>query len=245
MAIPSAGHDECFFRYASAVLIATRFCGPPSSANGGYTAGLVAAALGGTVEVTLRRPPRLEHAMSLQQDLDRAELTDGDLLVAEARRAELELQAPAAVPFERALSATARYVGFKRHHFPGCFVCGPARAPGDGLRIFPGVTDEGDKVIAPWIPDESLVDGDGQVRSEFRWAALDCAGYFAVAAPDYPIALLGRMTATLFGELAAGEHCVVQGAPLAREGRKLRAVTALYGADGSLRGLSHQVWLLV
>jgi hypothetical protein len=227
------------------VRIATRFCGPPSSANGGYTAGLLAARLGGAVEVTLRRPPRLEHEMSLQLSDERAELSDGELLVAEARRAELTVEPPSALSFERALEASAGYVGFKRHHFPGCFVCGPARAAGDGLRIFPGRTANADRVVAPFVPDESLLDARGHVRSEFRWAALDCAGYFAIAGPDYPIALLGRMTAALFGEIAAGERCVVQGAPLTRDGRKLQAVTALYGADGSLRGLSRQVWLVV
>lgn len=225
--------------------IATRFCGPPSSGNGGYTAGLVAAGLDGVVEVTLRRPPRLEHDMKLELTEERAALTDGELLVAEARAAVLEVQPPTAVTFERALAASNGYVGFARHHFPGCFVCGPARATGDGLRIFPGMTPEGDQVVAPWIPDDSLVDAQRRVRPEFRWAALDCAGYFAVAAPEYPIALLGRMTAALYGELEAGERCVVQAKPLLRDGRKLQAVTALYGADGTLRGLSRQVWLIV
>jgi hypothetical protein len=227
------------------VQIATRFCGPPSSGNGGYTAGLVAASLGETVEVTLRRPPRLAHELTLSLLGDRAELTDAELVVAEARRAELALEPPSAVSFDVASEASTRYVGFKRHHFPGCFVCGPLRAAGDGLRIFPGLTLEGDRVLAPWIPDPSLTDGAGQVRPEFRWAALDCAGYYAIAAPDYPVALLGRMTSTLLGSLEAGEPCVVQGSPLLREGRKLHAMTALHGADGTLRGLARQTWILV
>jgi hypothetical protein len=227
------------------VRIASRFCGPPSSANGGYTAGSVAAALGGTVEVTLRSPPRLEHELALQVSAESARLDDAELLVAEARRATLDVAPPRAVTFEAAQEAAQRYVGFERHHFPGCFVCGPARAPGDGLRIFPGTTLEGDQVVAPWVPDASLADAGGRVRDEFRWAALDCAGYFAIAAPDYPVALLGRMTATLFGELSVGERCVVHGAPLLRDGRKLQAVTALYGSDGALRGLARQVWISV
>ncbi len=140
--MPASGATQhgCFFSYAARVLIATRFCGPPSSGNGGYTAGMLAAQLGGTVEVTLRRPPRLQHEMRLELAGERAELIDGELLVAEARRAELELAAPAAVSFERAREASGQYVGFRRHHFRGCFVCGPARAAGDGLRILPGLT---------------------------------------------------------------------------------------------------------
>ncbi|HYP89144.1 MAG TPA: hypothetical protein VEQ59_13350, partial [Polyangiaceae bacterium] len=109
--------------------IASRFCGPPSSGNGGYTAGRLAAALGGSVEVTLRSPPRLDHELELRLDGDRAELHDGELLVAEARRLQEAVSAepPAAVPFERAVELSKGYVGFRRHHFPGCFVCGPAR----------------------------------------------------------------------------------------------------------------------
>lgn len=225
--------------------IENRFCGPPSSGNGGYTAGRIAAALGGTVEVTLRRPPRLSHELDLRVTDDRAELLDDDLLVAEARRVELDIEPPRAVSFESAKTAAESYVGFGRHHFPGCFVCGPARAEGDGLRIFPGLTSEGDQVAAPWVPDASLVDAEGRVRPEFRWAALDCVGYFAIAAPDYPIALLGRMTTELHGDIVAGERCTVQGAPLDREGRKLQAVTALFGEDGALRGLARQIWIVV
>lgn len=227
--------------------IASRFSGPPSSGNGGYTAGLLASALGGSVEVTLRRPPRLEHELGLRVDEERAELTDadGELLVAEARRAAPAVAPPRAVSFERAQAASKSYVGFERHHFPRCFVCGPARAVGDGLRIFPGFTLEGDCVAAPFVPDASLAGAGGLVRSEFLWAALDCVGYFAVAAPDYPVALLGRMTAELSGELEVGQRCVVQGAALLRDGRKLHAVTALYGPGDALIGVARQVWLLV
>lgn len=226
--------------------ISKRFCGPPSSANGGYTAGLVAAALPGAVEVTLRRPPRLEHELSLEVSDDRVTLSDGELLVAEARPARLDVRAPEPVSFEQASELGTRYVGFKRHHFPGCFVCGPGRAPGDGLCIFPGTSEADDaEVAAPWVPDASLADEHGQVKSEFCWAALDCVGYFAAAAPDYPVALLGRMTAELRGTLHAGDRCVVQGVALGREGRKLFAKTALYGPEQQLRGLAKQVWILV
>ena len=41
------------------MIIAPRFCGPQDSGNGGYTAGLLAKQLGGSVEVTLRQPPPL------------------------------------------------------------------------------------------------------------------------------------------------------------------------------------------
>jgi hypothetical protein len=43
-----------------------------------------------------------------------------------------------------AQEATARYPLYQGHPFPTCFTCGPDRAPGDGLRIFPGPLSHGD-----------------------------------------------------------------------------------------------------
>lgn len=227
------------------VIIDRRFCGPPDSGNGGYSAGLLAATLGGAVEVTLRRPPPLARELTLSVEGDGATLRDEELLIAEARVATLALTPPAAPAFEKASELSARYVGHAQHHFPGCFVCGPARAVGDGLRIFPGREAPEQPVSAPWVPDASLVDESGRVPAAIAWAALDCVGYFAVAAPDHPVALLGRMTAELTGELPLGERCVVLGWSLGREGRKLQAGTALYDSHGHLRGIARQTWLSI
>ena len=225
--------------------IASRYCGPPDSGNGGYCAGLLANALGGAVEVTLRRPPPLEQPLSLHVEQAYAELRHGEDLVAEARPTRLGLEVPSAPSFARATELSAHYVGHDKHHFPGCFVCGPARAVGDGLRIFPGAEHEGEPVAAPFCPDASLSHTGGVVASEFVWAALDCVGYFAVARPDYPVALLGRMTAEVFGSVQVDEPCVVIGWSLGREGRKLQAGTALFGADGRLGGCARQTWISV
>jgi hypothetical protein len=231
------------------VIIARRFCGPPDSGNGGYSAGLFASALGGgatgAVEVTLRRPPPLERELDVIVSGERAELRDGELLVAEARLSTLEIAVPEPLGFDRASELSKHYIGYQKHHFPGCFVCGPGRAVGDGLRIFPGHEQDEQPMAAPWVPDASVADERGVVPPEQRWAALDCIGYFASGAPDYPVALLGRMTAELFGEVRAGGRYVVQGALLAREGRKLHAATVLYDEAGALRGRARQTWILL
>lgn len=229
------------------IVIARRFCGPPDSGNGGYSAGKLAKALGGSVEVTLRRPPPLERALSLVVSDERAELKDGELLVAEAKRAAVDVTPPPPLSFERASELSAHYVGHTKHHFPGCFVCGPARAPGDGLRIFPGHESADQPMAAPWVPDASAgaTDGSGRVPTEVTWAALDCIGYFAAGAEDFPVALLGRMTAELLGEVSIGERCVLLGWPIAREGRKLHAGTALYDAAGRLLGRARQTWVML
>ena len=126
-------------------------------------------------------------------------------------------------------------MGFVRHPLPHCFVCGPKRAEGDGLRIFPGRTANEAVFAAPWVPHASLDDGTGQVAPEFLWAALDCAGAFAVMPDgDQPI-ILGELCARLDGDVAIGEPCVVAvraGAP----GRDATGENHLrHGAVGGVR----------
>jgi hypothetical protein len=228
------------------VTIDTRFCGPPTSGNGGWTCGLLGSTLGGTVEVTLRKPPPLGRPLRLTRTGDdELRLLDGETLLAEARRVRLDLDVPAPPSFSRAVSLSSYYVGHQVHSFPTCFTCGPGRAEGDGLRIFAGREHPEDPVAAPWIPATSVADASGRVSPEVHWAALDCPGYFGVAAPDHPTALLGRMTADIAGRVSAGERCVVVGWSLGREGRKLHAGTALFGEDGRLVGRARQVWITV
>jgi len=227
------------------MLIARRFCGPPDSGNGGYTAGLLASQLEGTIEVTLRRPPPLDRELALQVAPDRAAALDGHLVVAEARVTELALDVPVPPSFERASEAALHYPGFQKHHFPGCFACGPERAAGDGLRIFPGALGDGEPMAAPFEPAADLCDAAGRMCPEFLWAGLDCIGYFAVAGPDYPRAVLGRMTADLSGAITVGERCVVLGWTLGRDGRKLHAGTAIYGQDGQCRARARQTWIVI
>jgi hypothetical protein len=224
------------------VTIASRFCGPPRSGNGGYAAGLAAAGMTGGVEVTLRKPLPLDRPLRLEHG-DTVLLRDGDDVVVEARPTRLTLDTPPSPSFERAEGMSRRFAGFASHAFPTCFVCGPARAPGDGLRIFPGRASDDALVGAPWVPDRSLADDD-RVRPEFLWAALDCPGYFAVADPG-ETAVLGRMAAEVDPAVAPGERCVVVAWPVARVGRKLHAGTALYDGAGTLRGRALQTWITI
>lgn len=196
------------------------------------------------VEVTLRKPPPLEHDLHVELDGERALLSQGAELVAEACAGTLDGETPGAPSFEVAVELSRHYVGHHTHYFPTCFVCGPGRPAGDGLRIFPGAGRPGEPVAAPWQPDASLAEG-GALPAELLWAALDCAGYFAVAWPDYPIALLGRMTAEVSSTVRVGERCVVVGWSLGREGRKLSAGTALFGEDGRRCGRARQTWIVV
>ncbi|QFG26318.1 hypothetical protein [Actinomadura sp. WMMB 499] len=220
------------------MIIERRFHGPDESGNGGYVAGLLAKRVPtDTVTVALRRPPPLETALTVTAEDDRGHsvrLWNGERLIAEALAGAIVVPPVPGVPFEEALTAAEKYRAAENNPFPGCFVCGPDREPGDGLRLEPGPV-AADTVATPWTPAE--VPG-----RELVWAALDCPGAWSFDVADRP-AVLGTMTAQVSDVPAAGERCVVMGATRSREGRKTHTATALYGADGRLLGRAEQIWI--
>jgi hypothetical protein len=223
--------------------IPRRFNGPPRSGNGGYVCGRLANYLSGPVSVRLRVPPPLERDLKVEASDDEARLFDGDTLVAHARRIELEVAAPGAPTFAQAEVASKSYVGFVRHLLPTCFVCGPERAEGDGMRIFPGRTAGGSVLAAPWVPDASLANGSDRVSPEFLWAALDCAGAFAVMPAGIDPIVLGELSARLDGDVVIGEKCVVVAWPLGIEGRKRYAGTAIYSGSNAPLAVARATWI--
>jgi hypothetical protein len=231
------------------VVIAGRFNGPDGTGNGGYTAGLLAAQAGakpgGTAAmVTLRVPPPLGTPLAtVSDDAGLVQVWHGETLVAEAARTSLEVDAVPPVSYETALAAQDRYPGLRSHPFPRCFVCGPERRPGDGLRLFAGPVGNGRNACA-WTPDASLADADGVVAAEFVWASLDCPGAWTVDIAGRPL-VLGRVTAQVHALPRVGEHCVVVGQLLGAEGRKTWTATTTYGADGLELGRAHATWIAI
>ncbi|MEU8297774.1 hypothetical protein AB0C04_10865 [Micromonospora sp. NPDC048909] len=211
--------------------IESRYNGPPGSGNGGWSAGVFAAAAGGAgpVEVTLRRPPPLDTPLVLAD----GEVRDpAGLVVAEVRPTDrFDAVVPPVHP-RTATDASAAYPGLVDHPFPGCFVCGPRRP--DGLRIFPGRLPDG-RTAAPFRAPE-------QVSPATVWAALDCPGGWAVIAPGRPY-VLGRIAALVDALPAPGAECVVTGVAVDVEGRKARVHTSLYGPDGSLLASARATWV--
>lgn len=229
------------------VILLDRFMGPEGSANGGYSCGMAAKHVGASAEVTLKLPPPLNQPLEVQPltPVGVALAHDGTT-VAEALPAEVAADAPEPVSFDAAVEASREYLGFGHHPFARCFVCGPDREPGDGMRIFPTMMDTG-LFVAPWIPDDNLADSAGTVGSEFVWAALDCpTGWATIVEPPLEkIAVLGRLAAALRSAVRAGGRYVVISWPMGSEGRKFYAGSAIYSADGDLCANSRSTWIQI
>lgn len=216
------------------IVVGSRFNGPPDSGNGGYTCGLVAGAAGlPDAEVTLRRPPPLDVPLRVEG----GEVYDGEHLVATV--APAAAAAPEATPppfpgYDAARAAQERYAGLRDHPFPTCFVCGPGRDDGLGLR--PGMVSKG-HVATTWTTP-------AEVPDELVWAALDCPGAWGLLQTDESPILLGRLAVRVVRRPRPGEPHVVTGWRAApRDGRKHFAGTALWDAAGTLLATGRATWV--
>jgi len=219
------------------VVIDRRFNGPPNSANGGYTCGLVGTKVNApSVSVSLRRPPPLGvPLMRRREDDGSVSLLSGDDLIATAVPAAVQAHAPPGPTVEEAEIATQRYVGFAHHRFPTCFVCGTARE--DGLRIYAGRVGDSALIASPWTPesDDPL----------FAWAVLDCPSAYAIESVDHvtQIVVLASLTVELRERPRAGERHVVAAWPVGSEGRKHHSGSALYSATGRVLAVADALWI--
>jgi hypothetical protein len=241
---------------APSIALSRRFCGPSSSGNGGYTAGRLAGLLvtrdtadERAVTVTLRRPPPLDVALSVRHvvatgRVGSLELWYDDALIARAEPGDLTAEPVEPVSVEEAAAAGATYRGWENHPFPRCFVCGPDREPGDGMRLAPGIVDNG-RTACVWVPDASLVTDEDPsvVAAAFGWAALDCPGGWTSDLDRRPL-VLGRMTAVVSSPPRVDQPHVVVGRLLGEDGRKTFTATSLFDA-GRLVGRAEHTWIAV
>jgi hypothetical protein len=226
------------------LVIPARFNGTPEGGNGGYTCGRIAAYLDGSAEIDLRRPPPLERPLEVRGADEGIVVLDGEEVVAEARETELEAAPPEPVTLAEAEAASRRCPWLEHHVFPTCFVCGPERAPGDGLRIFPGPVAGSEVWAAHWTPASEFADRDGAVRDEFVWAALDCpsAGPVGAEADGGPM-VLARFGVRRIGAVQTEEPCVIVSWPIGIEGRKRYGGSALFSASGEPRAVAEALWV--
>lgn len=237
--------------------IGRRFNGPHDSGNGGYSAGLAARLLpeAEAVEVTLRAPIPLEQTLRAHATVDGLDIMTDDaatrILIMSLRPTHIETPDIKSPGLEAATVAAATFRSVDDHVLPHCFVCGPARADGDGLRIFPdwlkdpaGIENPNSFpiVAAPWRPTPDLAGGSGRVGPEFLWAALDCPGAFAINAE--PI-LLGRISVRILKRPPADAPVVVVAWAKGRDRRKHFAGSALFSERGDLLAFSEQIWIQI
>ena len=242
------------------LIIPQRFNGPQTSANGGWTGGSLAKRLQATsVTASLKSPPPLDTPMAVTQEPDGAVgLRFNQSLVALAHAETFDLALPTLPNFEEASVASQRAFaqGQKRLSWPysKCFACGVAH--GSGLCITPGpIASSGHHhvIAALWTPastfnqDKAQEDVAGQkVCMEAIWAALDCPAGIAWSyrLPEGQPMVTVRMSVAIEAAPVVGETYIVMGWPIAQEGRKLHAGTALASLDGRILARSLQLWLL-
>jgi hypothetical protein len=239
------------------IVIENRFCGPPNSANGGYICGLLAAHIDGNAEVTLLAPPPLGQRLDIAAGERGVELRKDATILATARSVRFDVPEIPIVDFSEAKDAASRSpFDDSRHPLPMCFVCGPARAHGDGLRIRSGPLPprpdcKTGTFAAPRVPHANLACEDGAVAGEFVWAALDCpTGYAGLGARHLGMTgaetvLLGRMSARIDRRPCPGDRCIIVAWPTGRDGRKLFAGSALVSPDGEFLAAAQATWILV
>jgi hypothetical protein len=135
------------------------------------------------------------------------------------------------------------------HPFPRCFGCGPAREPGDGLRLFAGPVPGRPGVFAtPWVPDASLVPGDDdELPDEITWAALDCPTGAPVLLdlPGDRAIVLGTMAAHVVAPPQIGYRYVVMSWLEQRLDRVAQGGAALLGERGDTLAVARGTWVFV
>lgn len=227
------------------VVIDKRFCGPKTSGNGGYSAGLFAQGIAGQACVTLKAPPPLDTPIALRAgEGGKLEAMAGDALIAVAEPAAVKVSPPP-MPDDAAIAQAHDDFLKSEDGFqiiPYCFVCGRMRAPGDGLRIFSGPAPESPVNAYFWTPAADLAGDEGLVKPEYLWAALDCPGAYALRV-GRRMTLLGRFAAEIRRRPKPGERLIAAAWRAGEEGRKHYADSVLLDENREIIASANAIWI--
>ncbi len=221
------------------IMVGARNRGLPGLAQGGYTSGLVAEAVGtSAVEVSLRRPVPAERPLGLHTTgPGRVELREGQTVLSEGVATDLEIDVPEAPSVEEALAASERFPGRERHPVPGCYVCGTDDPDGRGLGIHPGPVGTRPLVAAIWAPP-AVGEDSGRTPLEEIWAAFDCTQLWALIVHQESRsgerAVTARLATRVDRPVVPSLDHLLFGWPIGRRGDEFRAGAALIDGDGNL-----------
>lgn len=220
--------------------------GPAHSANGGYVSGLLGQRIDGPTEVILHAPPPLETSLSVVDDAKGVQLKHEDILLAEAASCSFDL-APLPPPtLNQAREARKRYVGFRHHDYPTCFVCGVDRISGDGLCLYCGALDDQQYqlVACDWTPGTHLAGDDGLLEEIYIWCALDCPGAQAKHTfTGEPYGYVVRLAVDIIRRPSVTDPLIVTGWLIDSDGRKHTCGTALFTQEGDLLARGRALWI--
>jgi hypothetical protein len=227
------------------ITIDHRFRGPDNSGNGGYVCGRLAEYLPGPAVVRLSMPPPLSTPMEIRDVATGVELRAGGELIASSWLDDFSIQLPDPPTAAEVADSWPSFVGLRKHPFPECFVCGPEREEGDGLRIFPGQVRGKEIVAGPWVPHEGLCDESGVVAPRFVWSALDCPGGFSFQPDPGNAPVLGQFAARQLAPIELGQDYSVIGWEILRKGRKHQTGSAIFDTQGACVGKAQGTWIEV
>jgi hypothetical protein len=229
------------------VPVDSRFDGVPGMVLGGYLAGRLASLVGPEAEVRLLRPTPSGRPLRLERIETGAHALVAGEIVAEARPTSVAVEPPPAPTLEEAIAASASFTGHRQHAFPSCYACGPNRANGDGMRVFPGPA-AGGFLAAPWIPRAAHCDEHGQASLESLWSALDCPALWALCHAEGPprgrFVVSGTLSVRVLAPVPCDEPQIITAWKTGESGRRLMAGVAIFSRQGVLRALGTQVAVL-
>ena len=229
-----------------------QFCGPPSSGNGGYFCGSVASFFDIPIEVRLKAPPPLDTTMHIQRGADLSAVYAGERLIAQVRPLTESIEPVPMLDLEAASQCSAEGLrgSLINHPFPTCFVCGPQRSEGDGMRVFTGPQEDTSLYGAKWHAHPAWSSNGTSIDPRYIWSALDCPSSgpaFATSVQaDSDIAyVLGTLSVEIKGQVQVGEDYSIVCATDEDHERLYRTRVSLYGKDKSLLAAGYAVWIQV
>lgn len=233
-----------------------RFQGPTGSGQGGWTAHRFARAVGRSLAVSIRAPIPLETALAVVHETTDEEqwllvsnggASTGATIMTGSPAAPIDV-ATAPVTVGAAAAARQRFDSLVQEHpVPECFSCGVGD---DSMLVHAAPLDDGTgRYASDWSVPEWAVSRNG-VDDGVVWAALDCAAaWYVCTSGAQRTAFTVQFQVEVLAELASDEtYALVSwsgGASDQWDGRKRRAASAAFAADGQCVAKSTSLWVSI